>query len=93
MLGSKDRLIRIALHGAQGPIHVGGQLYQSPDILSEMPPLSVLENEVLASILTYIRQAWGHASDSIDSKEVARVRATTAGRQTPWTEKELLSIP
>ena len=93
VLGSKDRLIRIALHGAQGPIHVGGQLYQSPDILSEMPPLSVLENEVLASILTYIRQAWGHASDPIDSNEVSRVRAATAGRQTPWTEKELLSIP
>jgi mono/diheme cytochrome c family protein len=68
-------------------------LYQSPDILSEMPPLSVLENEVLASILSYIRQAWGHASDPIDSNEVARVRAATVGRQTPWTEKELLSIP
>ena len=93
VLDSKDRLIQIALHGAHSPIYVGGQLYQSPDILSEMPPLSVLENELLASILTYIRQAWGHAFDPIDSNEVARVRAATAGRQTPWTEKELLSIP
>ena len=75
----------------QGPIHVSGQLYQSPDILSEMPPLSVLENEI--GLHSYHPSRWGHASDPIDSNEVSRVRAATAGRQTPWTEKELLSIP
>jgi len=91
--GSLDRLIRIVLQGAQGPIHVRGKRYAVPEILAEMPPLSALDNAMLASILTYIRQSWGHEASAITPRDVGLIRQATHPRQTPWTESELNLIP
>jgi mono/diheme cytochrome c family protein len=57
--GSSARLIRIVLQGMQGPLNVAGKRYTTPEILAEMPPLSVLEDSQLSSILNYIRSEWG----------------------------------
>lgn len=91
--GSLDRLIRIVLQGAQGPIHVRGKRYAVPEILAEMPPLSALDNAMLASILTYIRQSWWHEASAITPGDVGLIRQATHPRQTPWTESELNLIP
>jgi hypothetical protein len=32
--GSSARLIRIVLHGMQGPLHVRGKRYEPPEILT-----------------------------------------------------------
>lgn len=91
--GPADRLIRILLHGMQGPLHVRGKLYSPPDILTEMPPMSVLEDSQLSSILNFIRIEWGDQNEWIHAEEVEDVRQTTQGREIPWTETELLEIP
>jgi mono/diheme cytochrome c family protein/glucose/arabinose dehydrogenase len=88
VLGSEGRLVRISLHGARGPISVKGKTYEL-----EMPSLSLLDDEQIASLLTYIRREWGHTADPIEPATVAKIRAETAQRQEAWTEAELLKIP
>lgn len=93
VIGSPDRLIRIVLQGMQGPLHVQGKRYAPPEILAEMPPLSVLEDSHLSSILNYIRNEWGDPAKWIKPADVDRIRQQTAGREIPWNETELLEIP
>ena len=75
VLGREDSLIRIALQGLKG------------DLL--MPAMGTLDDHQLAAILTYIRTAWGHAAGAIAAETVARVRAGSEGRTSPWTRDEL----
>jgi mono/diheme cytochrome c family protein/glucose/arabinose dehydrogenase len=88
VLGPDERLVRIALHGMRGPVTVKGKVYEL-----EMPAASVLEDEQIAQILTYIRREWGHTGNPIGTGTVARIRAETASREQAWTEEELLKIP
>lgn len=88
VLGPEARLVRLALHGVRGPITVKGKMYQM-----EMPPLGVLDDEQIASILTYVRREWGHTSSPVDPETVARIRKETENRDEAWTETELLTIP
>jgi mono/diheme cytochrome c family protein len=90
VLGSQQRLIRIVLHGLGGPIHVRGKEYTYS---MEMPGLAVLDDEQIAGLLTYVRREWGHAARPVDPATVAEVRLQTEGRETTWTEAELLQIP
>ena len=87
--GSTERLIRIALHGVQGPIEVNGSRYRHPEI---MPGLGLaLKDQQIADVLTYIRTAWGGKSQ-VEEKDVKRVRAAHKDRVIPWEVKELLEI-
>lgn len=89
---STDRLIRIVLHGVQGTIDVDGSTYEPPGVLPEMPPLAALNDEQLASVLTYIRDAWEHTATPVSADQVAHIRDETASRTAPWSESELLQI-
>jgi mono/diheme cytochrome c family protein len=73
--GDKDPLIRIILHGKEG--------------VRLMPPMRQLNDEDVASILTFIRRSWGHQASSVRPAEVREVRGRTAFRDRPWTEEEL----
>ena len=75
VLGREDSLIRIALQGLKGELL--------------MPAMGTLDDQQLAAILTYIRTAWGHAASPIAAETVARVRAGSEGRTSPWTRDEL----
>jgi mono/diheme cytochrome c family protein len=58
--------------------------------LGLMPPLGpALSDEQVASVVTYIRRAWGHTGSAVSPLEVAEVRALTRGRTRPWTDAEL----
>jgi mono/diheme cytochrome c family protein/glucose/arabinose dehydrogenase len=58
-----------------------------------MPPIgSTLDDEQLASVLTYVRREWGQAGTPVDSESVKAARAATAGRTRPWTDDELLAL-
>ncbi|MDG1891202.1 MAG: cytochrome c, partial [Verrucomicrobiota bacterium] len=85
--GSKERMIRIALHGLQGPIEVHGKQWELI-----MPGLAVFEDQQLASILTYVRRSWGHTASPVESSEVTAIRAQHPDREDMWTVKELLQI-
>jgi mono/diheme cytochrome c family protein/glucose/arabinose dehydrogenase len=71
---------RILLQGKEGAVGL-------------MPPVgSSLSDEQLASVLTYIRRAWGQAGAPVDAATVNAVRAATADRNRPWTDDELRAL-
>ncbi len=86
--GSEERMIRIVLHGLNGPITVAGKQFNNV-----MAPLgTVLSDDQLANALSYVRSEWGNTSPEVEPANVAKVRAETAGRKAPWTPEELLKI-
>jgi mono/diheme cytochrome c family protein/glucose/arabinose dehydrogenase len=86
--GSDRRLIRIVLNGLRGPIQVKGETFEL-----EMPALGVLDDEQIASVLTYIRREWGHTFEPVEPAAVKAVREETARREDAWTMAELLKVP
>ena len=69
--------VRIVLGGKEGRIGM-------------MPPLAAsLTDEQIASVVTYIRRAWGHTGTAVTPLEVSEVRALSRTRTRPWTDAEL----
>ncbi|MDP3857355.1 MAG: copper-containing nitrite reductase [Stagnimonas sp.] len=68
----KERAINAALNGLQGKITVNGKEYNSV-----MPPMSQLNNDEIANILTYVMNSWGNPGGVVTAGDVAKVRATT----------------
>lgn len=85
---SENRLIRMILHGLRGPIQVKGDKFEM-----DMPALGVLDDEQIASALTYVRREWGHGFEPVTPAAVKRVRDETSKREDAWTMPELLKIP
>jgi mono/diheme cytochrome c family protein len=87
--GSEQNMIRIALHGLQGPIEVLGKQWELM-----MPGLATaLDDDQIASILTYVRREWGHTATPVDPNEVKAIRDLYPGREDLWTVKDLSQIP
>ncbi|MBX7208148.1 MAG: c-type cytochrome [Verrucomicrobiaceae bacterium] len=84
LLGPAERPIKIVLHGIGGPLVVGGRTWRL-----EMPPLTTLTDDQIASILTYLRREWEHTASPVKPGDVAKVRDTTKGRTKAWTADEL----
>ncbi|HEU4938594.1 MAG TPA: cytochrome c, partial [Vicinamibacterales bacterium] len=79
-LASPDIPARILLNGKEGSIGL-------------MPPVgSVLTDDQIAGVLTYIRREWGQTGSPVDSATVKTVRDANAGRTRPWTHAELLKL-
>ncbi len=89
VLGEDYKLAMILLHGIEGPIEVAGKRYDIPEILPNMPSFSTLQNEDIAAIATYIRNAWGHAEEPLSSSRVGNIRFRTQGHVNPWKPEEL----
>ncbi len=66
------RAIGFVLNGNSGPVTVNGQT-----INSVMPPMSQLNDDEIANILTYVLNSWGNKGGQITSKEVTELRAKT----------------
>ncbi len=86
--GDATRLIKIVLHGLQGPITVAGQIFGGPGAVP-MPALAGLTDEQIADVLTFVRDAYGAQAGPVKASDVKRVRDTTAGRETAWSAEEL----
>ena len=85
--GHRDYAIKTILHGMSGPID--GKTY--PDV---MVPMGTNTDEWIASVASYVRSGSGGSRWLVTPADVARVRAATAGRKTPWTLEELeASLP
>lgn len=84
VLGSEERLVRIALHGLMGPITV---MEKKWDLV--MPGLGVFEDEQIAGILTYIRREWDNTGDPVSPATVKRIRALDPERVDLWTDETL----
>ena len=72
-----ERLIRIVLFGIKGDMSVNGQKYTVP--MSGYG--GQWKDHQVASVLTYIRQAWGHKGEPITAEDVAKVRAEESARK------------
>lgn len=82
--GDPGKLIRIALHGLQGPVEVKGTTYNSV-----MPGLAAqLKDGEIADVLTYIRSDWGNAAGPVTVESVTTVRSNVP-HPAMWTWAEL----
>ena len=83
------RLVRIVLHGVNGPLTVNGKPYNML-----MPPHGPQLNDgQIAAVLTYIRQEYGNKASPVSTEYVAAARAAFKDRAAPWTETELKAVP
>ena len=68
---------RILLGGMEGPFGL-------------MPPLAgALNDDQIASVLTYVRREWGHTASAVAAEDVREIRGLTKTRTRPWTAAEL----
>lgn len=80
--------IRIVLHGLQGSLTVSGQTYNGA-----MPAWqTILSDEQIAGVVSYIRSEWGNTAGPVTVDEVARLRQENKDRTQPWTAQELESV-
>lgn len=86
-----NRIIRIVLHGLQGPITVNGVEYNNV----MLPWRDQLSDEDIAAVVTFIRgnKDWGNDAGPATAAQVKVIREATARRDTAWTAQELLAIP
>jgi mono/diheme cytochrome c family protein len=91
--GPEDRLIRIVLHGMEGPIEVNGRRYEPPAILPNMPAVDSLTDTELAALLGYVTREMGMIDRPVSAQDVAVIRHRFADRATPWTAAELNGAP
>lgn len=89
--GSDERMAKIVLHGMHGKIEVNGKLYD-PD--KGVPPMtafgSILKDEEIAAVLTYVRNSWGNKAAVVKPETVKKVRAATKDRSIFWKPEDLL---
>jgi mono/diheme cytochrome c family protein len=88
--GPSSRPIAILLHGLQGEITVAGAKYNSA-MMAYGTSVPMSDDEV-AAMLTYVRSSFGNSAPPVTPAEVAKVRAATASRTTPWTQKDLEAL-
>jgi len=65
------RAIGIVLHGLNGKVTVNGQEYNSV-----MPPMTQLNDDEVANILTFVLNSWGNPGGRVSVDEVAKARTT-----------------
>jgi len=90
--GSEERLIKMTLHGLWGKMTINGKTY---DPARGVPPMtafrSLLKDEELAAVLTFVRNTWGNKAAPVTADSVKRVRDQTISRTTFWKPDELLA--
>jgi mono/diheme cytochrome c family protein len=88
VLGPADRTVRIVLHGLRGPVIVLGRTHTG-----DMPAFgAALDDQQIASILTYVRREWGHTATPVEPELVKKIRAATAGHSDAWSAGELTNL-
>ena len=71
VLGDKKRLIQIVLKGLPGgSIEIDGDVFNNP-----MPPQeTVLSDQQIADVLTFVRNSFGNKASAVAAAEVALIR-------------------
>ena len=88
VLGSEDRLIKLALKGLLGPIEVSGKKY--PGQVPMTPFGGLLNDDEMAAVLTYVRNSFGNQGSAILPERVKKVRAATESKQDFYSPDQLL---
>jgi mono/diheme cytochrome c family protein len=89
--GNEERVIRVLLHGLNGPIDVEGHAFNGA-----MPAFGKVvgggynwKEEKIAQVLTYIRQEWGNKAAPVATAKVVEILGKEKDRPKPWTQGEL----
>ncbi len=88
--GSTDRLIKLVLKGLLGPIEVNGKKY--PGQVPMTPFGGLLNDEEVAAVLTYVRNAFGNKAAPVSPAQVKRVRAETKDKVDFYAPDLLLKV-
>jgi mono/diheme cytochrome c family protein len=85
VVGVDSVMVKIVLRGLTGPVQVKGNTYNGT-----MPAwASQLNDRDLAAVVTFVRSSWGNSAAPVDSATVARLRASTNNRASPWSVHDL----
>jgi mono/diheme cytochrome c family protein/glucose/arabinose dehydrogenase len=82
VLAHQDYVIKTLLHGLTGPVN-------GVNYTEVMIPMGEQSDEWVASVASYIRNAFGNRASVVTPADVARVRAATASHKQPWTVAEI----
>lgn len=89
--GSKERGIKIVLHGLMGKMTVNGKIY---DPAKGTPPMTAFggmySDAEVAGVLNYVRNSWGNKAETVTPAEVKAVRAATKDRKIFYNPDDLL---
>jgi mono/diheme cytochrome c family protein len=86
--GYPDWVIKTLLHGLTGPIN--GESYAG----LIMVPQKEQSDEWIAMMTSYVRNSFTNQASFVTADQVAKIRAATEARKTPWTYSELTgSVP
>jgi mono/diheme cytochrome c family protein len=84
-----NRIIRIVLNGAQGPIKVKGM-----DFNGAMNAFKDgLDDKQIAAVLTYVRNSWGNKASLVKPEEVAAIRKELAAVTALMNPADLEKLP
>lgn len=76
VMGDESKLIDVVLNGITGRIEVNGKSYDGL-----MPANSHLDDHAIASILTYVRKAFGNESPPVSALDVEKIRKETTDKK------------
>lgn len=88
VLGNEERMIKIALNGIYGPMEINGKEY--PGQVPMTPFQGMLNDDELAAVLTYVRNAFGNKASPISPEKVKAVREATKDKTGFYSPEELL---
>ena len=83
----KEVLIKLTLKGLLGPITVNGVDY--PGQVPMTPFGGLLDDQEVAAVLTYVRNAFDHEESAVSAEEVAKVRAAIADKKGYYAPSDL----
>ncbi|MFK5974574.1 MAG: c-type cytochrome [Flavobacteriaceae bacterium] len=86
--GSEDRLIKLTLKGIMGPIKVLNKTY--PGQVPMTPFGGMLNDDEIASVLTYVRNSFGNKASAISPDKVKKVRESITNKEGFYSAAELL---
>ncbi|MEO1263328.1 MAG: PVC-type heme-binding CxxCH protein [Bacteroidota bacterium] len=89
-LGDEERLIKLTLKGLIGPIKVLDVDY--PGTVPMTPYEGLMNDEEIAAVLTYVRNAFGNKASVISPEQVKEVRASVEGKEGFYRPEELMRL-
>ncbi|HWK98583.1 MAG TPA: cytochrome c, partial [Parapedobacter sp.] len=88
VLDDDARLIKLTLNGLHGPIEVLGKKY--PGQVPMTPFGGLLNDEEMAAVLTYVKNAFGNKGTPINAEQVKAIRTAIADKTGFYSPEELL---
>lgn len=79
--GDPDRLIKILLHGLQGPITINGKKFTPQAFMPGLAQNPTISDQDLSDIATYLRSGWSNRTAQVTLDSVKKIRIATQDRK------------